>query len=47
TITTTPAALLGQSGQRGVITPGALADLVLLTPELTVVKTIVGGRVSE
>jgi N-acetylglucosamine-6-phosphate deacetylase len=45
TVTTTPAALLGFAGERGQIAPGFHADLTLLTPELRVAKTVVGGRV--
>ena len=41
---TTPARELGLVGQ-GVIAPGALADLVVLTPGLQVEQTWVGGRV--
>lgn len=44
TVTTTPAALLGLP-DRGQIAPGFMADLVLLSPELRVEKTIVGGQV--
>lgn len=40
---TTPARELGLVGQ-GVIAPGALADLVVLTPGLQVEQTWVGGR---
>ncbi len=40
---TTPARELGLIGQ-GVIAPGSLADLALLTPGLRVVQTWVGGR---
>ena len=40
---TTPARELGLTGQ-GVIAPGSLADLTVLTPGLRVVKTWVGGR---
>lgn len=40
---TTPARELGLTGQ-GVIGPGSLADLVVLTPGLRVVQTWVGGR---
>lgn len=40
---TTPARELGLVGQ-GVIAEGALADLVVLTPDLQVVQTWVGGR---
>jgi N-acetylglucosamine-6-phosphate deacetylase len=45
-LTTTPAALLGLSAQRGRIAPGLAADLVLLTPDLHVIMTVVGGRVA-
>lgn len=40
---TTPARELGLTGQ-GVIVPGSLADLAVLTPDLRVVQTWVGGR---
>lgn len=40
---TTPARELGLVGQ-GVIAEGALADLVVLTPDLQVIQTWVGGR---
>jgi len=40
---TTPARELGLTGQ-GVIGPGSLADLVVLSPDLRVVQTWVGGR---
>jgi N-acetylglucosamine-6-phosphate deacetylase len=42
---TTPAREMGLTGQ-GVIAPGGLADLVVLTPGLRVVQTWVGGRTS-
>ncbi len=45
TLTTTPATLLGLTGQRGQIAPGYWADLVLLSPDLHVEQTIVGGEV--
>jgi N-acetylglucosamine-6-phosphate deacetylase len=45
TVTTTPAALLGLESQYGRLVPGAVADLVLLTPDLHVVQTIIGGQV--
>lgn len=45
TITTTPATLLGISHRKGQIAPGFDADLVILTPQLTVLKTIIGGRI--
>lgn len=41
----TPARELGLTGQ-GIIAPGSLADLVVLTPGLRVVQTWVGGRTS-
>jgi N-acetylglucosamine-6-phosphate deacetylase len=44
TITSTPADLLGIGHERGSIQPGAYADLVFLTPDLQVVKTMVEGR---
>ncbi|MEK7787672.1 MAG: amidohydrolase family protein [Chloroflexota bacterium] len=43
-MTATPAKLLGLA-DRGQIAPGFVADMVLLTPGLQVVKTIVGGQV--
>jgi N-acetylglucosamine-6-phosphate deacetylase len=43
TITSTPARLLGLT-DRGRLEPGCIADLVLLSPELKVVKTIVEGN---
>jgi N-acetylglucosamine-6-phosphate deacetylase len=46
TVTTTPATLLGLGGQKGRIAPGYDADLVLLTPELEVVMTVVNGRMA-
>lgn len=45
TMTSTPARLLGATGKRGALVPGAMADLVLLTTDLEVHTTIVGGRV--
>ena len=44
-MTTTPARLLGLDGERGQVAPGFLADLVLLSPDLHVRKTIVAGDV--
>ena len=45
TVTSTPAALLGLS-DRGRLAPGLRADLVLLSPDLTVVKTMTAGVMS-
>jgi N-acetylglucosamine-6-phosphate deacetylase len=44
-VTAAPAALLGLP-DRGVIAPGAVGDLVLLTPDGHVVATVVGGQVA-
>jgi len=44
TITTTPARLLGLGDWLGRIAPGCAADLVLLSPDLRVVETFVGGE---
>jgi N-acetylglucosamine-6-phosphate deacetylase len=44
-VTSTPAAVLGLP-DRGVIAPGAVGDLVLLTPAGEVVATVIGGRVA-
>ncbi len=44
TVTTVPAHLLGVA-DRGQIAPGFVADLTLLTPDLQVVKTFVGGQI--
>jgi N-acetylglucosamine-6-phosphate deacetylase len=46
TVTTTPAALLGLAHQKGQIAPGFGADLALLTPDLRVAMTIVGGQLA-
>jgi N-acetylglucosamine-6-phosphate deacetylase len=43
TVTATPAKVLGLT-DRGQIAPGFVADMVLLTPDLRVVKTFVGGK---
>jgi N-acetylglucosamine-6-phosphate deacetylase len=43
-MTSVPAALLGISGERGVLCQGARADLVLLTADLELVATFVGGQ---
>ena len=45
TVTTVPAALLGLDCTHGRITPGHVADLTLLTPDLQVAVTLVGGKV--
>jgi N-acetylglucosamine-6-phosphate deacetylase len=45
TITTTPATLLDLENQKGNIAPGYDADLVLLTPDLSVECTIIAGQV--
>ncbi|HXT36483.1 MAG TPA: N-acetylglucosamine-6-phosphate deacetylase [Chloroflexota bacterium] len=44
-MTGTPARLLGLEGERGALIPGARADLVLLTPDLQVHTTMVGGEI--
>ena len=44
--TSTPARLLGQEQERGAIESGARADLLLLTDDLRVHTTLVGGRVA-
>lgn len=46
TITTTPARVLGLDHERGRVAPGAVADLVLLTPGLHVWMTLVRGEVA-
>ena len=43
-VTATPASVLGLT-DRGAVVAGAVADLVLLTPQAEVVATVVGGRV--
>ncbi len=45
TVTSTPATLLGLDYERGVLAPGTLADLVLLTPTGEVATTIVHGQI--
>lgn len=45
TVTTIPTRLLGLDGRKGKIAPGYDADLVLLTPDLQVDATIVGGEI--
>ena len=44
--TSTPARLLGQEQERGAIESGARADLLLLTSDLRVHTTLVGGQVA-
>ncbi|MGA7730068.1 MAG: N-acetylglucosamine-6-phosphate deacetylase [Chloroflexia bacterium] len=44
TVTEVPTSVLGIERQRGRIAPGHIADLVLLTPDLQVVSTILGGE---
>lgn len=46
TVTTTPARVLGLDHERGRVAPGAVADLVLLTPDLHVWMTLVRGEVA-
>jgi N-acetylglucosamine-6-phosphate deacetylase len=46
TVTSVPARLLGLGRSRGGIQPGFCADLTLLTSDLRVAATIVGGRVA-
>jgi N-acetylglucosamine-6-phosphate deacetylase len=43
----TPARFLGLEHERGVLSPGARADLVLLTPEINVIATWVDGVESD
>jgi N-acetylglucosamine-6-phosphate deacetylase len=43
----TPARYLGLENERGLLVPGARADLVALTPELTVIATWVEGSTEE
>ncbi|MEW5991394.1 MAG: N-acetylglucosamine-6-phosphate deacetylase [Chloroflexota bacterium] len=45
TVTATPARLLGLAPARGVVREGGAADLTVLSPELEVVATVVGGRI--
>lgn len=45
TVTSTPARLLGLGERLGRLAPGYDADLVLLTPDLHVAATLVGGKV--
>ncbi|HEX6467143.1 MAG TPA: N-acetylglucosamine-6-phosphate deacetylase [Terriglobales bacterium] len=42
--TLNPARMIGVAGKKGSIAPGCDADLVLLTPEGKVVKTVIGGE---
>jgi N-acetylglucosamine-6-phosphate deacetylase len=43
----TPARFLGLDNERGTLTPGARADVVGLTQELTVVATWIDGSADE
>jgi N-acetylglucosamine-6-phosphate deacetylase len=43
-VTTTPARLLGLAERKGQVSPGFDADLVLMTPDLYIVETFVGGK---
>ncbi len=45
-VTSVPAQLLGLS-DRGRLTPGALADLVLLTPDLRIAATVINGQMAH
>jgi N-acetylglucosamine-6-phosphate deacetylase len=45
-VTSTPAAVLGLA-DRGVVAPGAVGDLVLLTEAGEVVATVIGGRIAH
>ena len=45
-LTTTPAGLLGLSDRRGRLAAGHVADLVLLSPDLQVVTTVVEGEIA-
>jgi N-acetylglucosamine-6-phosphate deacetylase len=45
TMTTTPARVLGMEGERGRVAPGFRADMVLLSPDLRVVKTVADGEI--
>ena len=45
--TLNPANLLGIVSQRGVLAPGRIADMVVLTPEGQVVQTIVRGNLPK
>lgn len=45
-VTTVPATVLGLS-DRGVVAPGAVGDLVVLSPDGHVVATVVGGRIAH
>ena len=43
----TPARFLGLDNERGALVAGARADMVALTPELSVVETWVGGSTDD
>jgi N-acetylglucosamine-6-phosphate deacetylase len=44
--TATPAEAMGWLGRRGVLAPGAEADLILLDTDLNICLTMVAGRVA-
>lgn len=46
TMTSTPARAMGLADERGLLAPGLAADLVVLTSDLQVHSTIVGGEVT-
>jgi N-acetylglucosamine-6-phosphate deacetylase len=46
TVTTTAARAIGLEDERGRVAPGFVGDLVLLTPDLCVHSTIVGGEIA-
>jgi N-acetylglucosamine-6-phosphate deacetylase len=45
--TLNPARLLGLAGERGILGPGQIADLIALTPDGNVARTIVAGDVGQ
>lgn len=45
--TANPARVLGLSGERGMLAPGKIADIVALTPEGEVARTIVAGSIEN
>jgi len=42
--TSNPAAVIGLANQRGALTPGSIADIVVLDDQQQVVQTIVRGQ---